>query len=126
MLIQGLKLIGDFLEFAYLNESGPYQDKLSELTTNNDEDLIIANQKSMFTFNLYSEYVFKISNEEAFTLGFYLGDLLNYKNTELYSDSTGFNGISLGLRLKKYSVNAIFETGEGDIKSSKIGLTYKL
>lgn len=116
------------LEFAYLNESGPYQDKLSELelTTNNDVDLIIANQKSMFTFNLYSEYVFKISNEEAFTVGFYLGDLLNYKNTELYSDSTGFSGITLGLRLKKYSVNAIFETGEGDIKSSKIGLTYKL
>lgn len=114
------------LEFAYLNEFGPYQDKLSELTTNNDGNLIIVNQKSMFTFNLYSEYVFKISNEEAFTLGFYLGDLLNYKNTELYSDSTGFNGISLGLRLKKYSVNAIFETGEGDIKSSKIGLTYKL
>ena len=121
------------LEFAYLNEFGPYQDKLSELestalesTTSNDGDLIIVNQKSMVIFNLYSEYVFKISNEEAFTLGFYLGDLLNYKNTGYYSDSTGFSGITLGLRLKKYSVNAIFESGEGDIRSSKIGLTYKL
>lgn len=114
------------LELTYLNESGPYQDKLYELAINNDEGLIVANQKSMFTFNLYSEYVFKFSNEEAFTIGFYTGDLLNYKNTELYSGTTGFSGITLGLRLKKYTVNAIFEKGNGDIKSSKIGITYKL
>ncbi|MGE5943034.1 MAG: hypothetical protein ACM31G_01725 [Flavobacteriales bacterium] len=122
------------LEFAYLNEFGPYQDKLSELelNTSNDGSLIIANQKSMFTFHLYSEYVFKISDEKAFTVGFYLGDLLNYKNTDFYSDATfysdttGFSGLTLGLRLKKYAVNVIFETGQGDIKSSKIGLTYKL
>lgn len=122
------------LELAYLNEFGPYQNKLSELesSTSNGVDIIIINPKAMFIFNLYSEYVFKFSNEEAFTVGFYTGDLLNKKKTENYgdrtsfNDKTGFRGITLGLRLKKYAINAIFETGEGAIKSSKIGLTYKL
>ena len=114
------------LELAYLNEFGPYQKTLSELVTSNSEDLIIANQKSMLTYQLYSEYVFKTNNDKAFTIGFYFGDLMNYKNTKLYSGSTYFNGITFGLRLKNYTMSVIFETGEGDIKSSKFGLSYKL
>ena len=114
------------LEFAYLNESGAYQDKLSELTSAIDNDLIIANQKSMFTYQLYSEYVFKISDKEAFTLGFYAGDLLNYNDKKRYDGVTGFSGFSFGLRLNKYILSVIFETGQGDIHSTKIGLTYQL
>lgn len=124
------------LELAYLNESGVYQDKLSELSNVSDDELIVVNQKSMFTYQLYSEYVFKLSNTSAITLGFYGGDLINRKNAkkalmdyndaDTYSTSTYFNGITLGLRINKYTVSAIFETGEGDISSTKIGLTYKL
>lgn len=114
------------LEFAYLNESGGYQDKLSELSSVIDNDLIVANQKSMFTYQFYSEYVFKMSNNEAITLGFYAGDLLNFNDTEMYDGPTGFSGFTLGLRLKKYTLSAIFETGQGDINSTKLGLTYRL
>ena len=80
----------------------------------------------MFIYQLYSEYVFKISDNEAFTFGFYFGDLLNYKNNELYAGATGFSGVTIGLRLKKYTLSTIFETGQGDIRSTKIGLTYQL
>lgn len=124
------------VEFAYLNESGAYQDKLSELSSVIDSDLIVVNLKSMFTYQLYSEYVFKISNKEAITLGFYVGDLINrkdakkalmdYNDAEIYDTTTGFNGFAFGVRFNKYSLSAIFETGQGDIKSTKIGLTYKL
>ncbi len=114
------------VELAYLNEFGSYQDKLSELISSNDNELTIVNQKSMFTYQIYSEYVFKMSDEKAFTFGFYFGDLLNFKETEMYSGTTGFSGITFGLRLKNYIINAIFESGEGEIKSTKIGLTYKL
>ncbi|OUS03465.1 hypothetical protein A9Q86_00705 [Flavobacteriales bacterium 33_180_T64] len=114
------------LEFTYLNEFGPYQDKLAKLIANNDGGLTIANQKSMFTYQLYSEYVFKTKDGGSFTFGFYIGDLLNYKNTELYSGVTGFSGITFGFTFNKCTLHAVFESGEGDIKSTKIGLTYRL
>lgn len=114
------------IELAYLNEFGPYQDKLSELVSNNDGGLIIVNEKSMFTFQFYSEYVFRLSDDSAFTLGFYFGDLINYKDTEMYDGSTSFSGLTIGLTFNRCTVHTIFETGEGDIKSTKIGLTYKL
>ncbi|MFI1742964.1 hypothetical protein [Thalassobellus sediminis] len=113
-------------EVAYLNESGAYQDKLNKLSLVEDEDLYVANQKSMFTYQFYSEYVFKISDEEAFTIGFYVGDLINRKLANIYDVDTSFNGFTIGLRLKKYTISSIFETGQGDIQSTKIGLTYKL
>ena len=114
------------LELAYLNEFGPYQDKLSELISSNDRSLIIANQKSMFTYQIYSEYVFKTKDDGALTFGFYFGDLLNFKDTEMYRGTTEFSGITIGLTINKCTIHAIFESGEGDIRSAKIGLTYKL
>jgi len=114
------------VELAYLNEFGPYQDKLSELISTNDGELTIANQNSMFTYQLYSEYVFRMSIDSAFTVGFYFGDLLNYKDTEMYSGTTDFSGLTFGLTFNKYTIHAIFESGQGEIRSTKIGLTYKL
>lgn len=67
-----------------------------------------------------------MSNNKAFTFGFYIGDLLNYKDTEMYDGTTGFGGITFGLRLNKCTLSAIFETAQGDIRSTKIGLIYKL
>lgn len=114
------------VELAYLNEFGPYQDKLSELIANNDGGLIVVNQKSMFTYQLYSEYVFSMDDDSTFTLGFYFGDLLNFKDAELYSGTTGFSGFTLGLTFNKYTLHTIFESGQNDIRSTKIGLTYRL
>lgn len=114
------------LELAYLNESGVYQDKLTKLSLVDDDDLYVANQKSMFTYQFYSEYVFKLSNRAAFTFGFYAGDLIYFKDADMYDGTTGFNGFTFGLRLNKYTFSTIFETAQGDIKSTKIGLTYKL
>ena len=113
------------VEFAYLNEFGPYQDKLTKLLKANDNGLTIVNQKSMFTYHLYSEYAFKISAEDAFTIGFYFGDIMNLKKKQ-YSGDVWYNGFSLGLRVRDYTVHILFESGENQINSAKLGLTYRL
>jgi len=79
----------------------------------------------MFTYHLYSEYALKISAEDAFTIGFYFGDIMNLKK-EYYDGSVGYSGFTLGLRLKDYTVHMMFESGENKIKSTKLGLTYRL
>jgi len=114
------------LEVAYHNEFGPYQDKLSDLLKSNNSELLIVNQKSLFSFNLYTEYVFKFSKKDALSIGFYIGDLINYKKEKNYDYSTDFSGITVGLRLDRYTINLITESAQGSIKSTKIGLTYQL
>ncbi|WP_242155422.1 hypothetical protein [Aestuariivivens sediminis] len=115
------------LELSYYNEFGNYQKKLEALSKLMDEGLIIVNQKSMFTYTIYSEYVIKFSHEEAMTLGFYVGELFNKKTTQDYSYGydTVFNGLTVGLRLHKYTFHLIYETGENEIRSTKLGLTYQ-
>ena len=113
------------VEFAYNNEFGPYQDKLSDLMKVG-EDLIIVNQKSLFSYNIYSEYAFKLSKDRALTLGFYLGDLISKKNDGNYSGESGFTGFTFGLRFKKYTFHLMYEGGENDIRSTKFGITYHL
>lgn len=114
------------LEFTYNNEFGSYQDKLSELIEANDGSLIIVNQKSLLTYHLYSEYAFKISDEEAITLGFYFGGLLNLKDTNVFNGKTGFSGFNIGLRLQKYTFSILYESGQNEIRSTKFGITYQL
>jgi len=113
------------LELAYNNEFGDYQKKLSNLAKANDSGLIIVNQKSMFMYNIYSEYAFKFSDEKALTLGFYLGGLIGIENTDMFDGETGYSGYTMGLRLKKYTVSFIYESGQNEIRSSKFGLTYQ-
>ena len=113
------------LEFSYLNEFGPYQDKLKDLIEKNDNDLIIVNQNSLFSYHIYSEYVLKIKDTEAFTFGFYFGDIMNLKdNSE--RDKVNYSGCSFGYRIKDYTIYLMFESGQNKIRSGKFGLTYRL
>ncbi|MEL0457529.1 hypothetical protein WJN01_14915 [Flavobacteriaceae bacterium SZ-1-7] len=114
------------VEFAYHNEFGDYQKKLEELIKVDDPNLIVVNQKSMFTYHLYSEYAFKSSNQDAFTVGLYVGGLIGLKETDMFSGDATYSGITLGLRLKKYTISLIYESGQNQIRSSKLGLTYQL
>ncbi len=114
------------LEIAYHNEFGPYQNKLSDLLKFNNSELLIVNDKSLLSFNLYSEYVFKFSEKDALTIGFYFGDLINHKKVETYDYSTSFSGITTSLRLNKCSISVVSESAQGKIRSSQIGLTYQL
>lgn len=96
------------VELSYLNEFGPYQHKLSYLASNSIDNVIVVNQKSMINYQFYSEYVFKTDSNSAFTIGLYVGDLMNFKGSNIYSDSTLYSGITLGLSFSTFSINAIF------------------
>ena len=113
------------LELTYHNEFGPYQDKLSELE-DALSDIIVINQKSLFAYNIYSEYVFKIKNDEALTLGFYFGDIISTGSIKEYSRQVNYSGFTMGLRMKKYTFHVVFESGENKIRSTKLGLSYQL
>ena len=80
----------------------------------------------MFMFHLYSEYAFKFSINKALTIGGYVGGLIGLKETNMYDGETTFRGYSVGLRMKKYAVHFIHETGQNKIRSAKFGVTYQL
>ncbi|UKM66248.1 hypothetical protein GSB9_02829 [Flavobacteriaceae bacterium GSB9] len=114
------------VEVAYNNEFGDYQKKIADLAKVNDPELIVVNQKSFFTYHLFSEYVFKLSSEEALTVGFYAGGLIGIKETDMFDGDNAFRGFTVGVRLKKHSLNFIYELGQNEIRSAKLGLTYQL
>ena len=113
------------LEFGYLYEYGPYQNKLDKLKKADYNTLKVVNQKFLLSYHFYSEYAFKISKEEALTFGFYLGDILNLRDYDKY-DKFNNSGYSFGFRFKDYTAHLMFESGNNGIRSGKFGLTYRL
>jgi hypothetical protein len=113
------------IEFAYNNEFGPYQDKLSQLKRSNHPNLLIINKRDLFSWNLYSEYVFKINKDNAVTLGFYAGNLIS-RNNGTEGRRANFRGLSFGYRYDRYTFSVVTQSGEADISSTKFGLTYQL
>ena len=114
------------LEFTYLNEFGPYQNKLDELAASGSNEFEIINVNSMFTYNIYSEYAFKKPNSDSgLLIGFYLGDLLNY-NEDKYGHNANYSGFMVGLKLKRSTISLISESGNGGIRSTKFRFTYSL
>lgn len=114
------------VEFTYLNEFGPYQDKLDVLDKSGNNGFEIINVKSMFTYNIYSEYVFKKPNSDrGLIIGFYFGDLLNY-DARKYGYKADYSGFSIGLKLNRSTISLITESGNGNINSTKFGFTYQL
>ena len=119
-----LRLIG--LELGYNYEFGPLQDKLSELNSADNPDLVAVNKRSMVNFNFYSEYVLKFSNNDALSVGVFSGNLLFKDNKYSSYGNARFNGYTVGLRIDKFIISLINQKGYGGIKSTKLGLTYKL
>jgi hypothetical protein len=114
------------VELTYLNEFGPYQNKLDELSRLNRSELDIINIKSVLTYNIYSEYVFKKPNSHnGLVLGFYFGNLLNY-DKEKYDYRADYSGFSIGLKLNRSTISLISETGNGKISSIKLDFAYTI
>lgn len=114
------------IELMYFNEFGPYQNKLNNLRNNQDTNLDVINIKSFFTYNIFSEYVFKsVRNDRGFMLGFYAGDIINY-DEEVFVYDAAYNGFMFGFILKQLTISLIIESGNGGIHGTKVGVSYKL
>ncbi len=114
------------LELTYNYEFGPYQDILEQVKNNNeDPSLLVFNEKSILAYNIGTEAVFKLNSGNAFSLGVYVGEILN-RTADLKDRNTMFGGVLMSYKIKKFTVSFLREEGQEDIASSKFGLTYEL
>ena len=114
------------VELAYNYEFGPYQNTLDEAKNNNEDPaLLVFNKKSILSYNVSSEAVFKLKNDRALSLGFYVGDILN-KTGNLKGENSEFFGVFMTFRIKKFTFSLLSESAKEDIGTSKFGLTYQL
>ncbi len=118
------RIIG--LELGYNYEFGSYQNTL-KLIKERTEDLpriLVVNEKSIFSYNFNSEAIFKLQHNNAFGIGFFVGDVLNNPK-ELKNRDSSFYGLFFSYKHKKYTLSFIREIG-AEVKSSKLGLSYQL
>lgn len=108
------------------NEFGSYQKKLAELKNMDRSELLILNKKSMISYTMYSEYVFKIPEKNELCVGVFIGDLLsNIDEKVARGYDANFGGLSFGFTHDKYTFSLITQKGERDIVSTKFGLAYQ-
>lgn len=115
------RLLG--VEVGYTYESGPYQDKLSEIKEVELNSLVF-NKKSIWQYNFYTEAIFKLNHGKVFGIEIFIGDILN-KTGELKEYDASFYGISLSYKFDKYTISLCNEAAKEGIGSTKLSLTYQ-
>ena len=111
-------------ELAYHYEFGPHQKTLKEIK-NTVSNYLVYNQQSIFSYNFFTEVVFKQREDRVFSLGIFVGDILN-KQEELKEQSSVFSGLFAAYRYRQFTLNFIAEAGREGIGSSQLGLSYQL
>nr|WP_321231884.1 hypothetical protein [uncultured Psychroserpens sp.] len=114
------------VELIYNYEFGPYQNTLEDVkNSTEDSELLIFNKKSILSYNLTTEAVFKLNSGNALSLGIYVGDILN-KTGNLKGEDSNFLGVFISFKFKKITLSLVSESAQESIGSSKFGLTYQL
>lgn len=122
-----LRLLG--FNVRYIYEFGPYQNRLADLANILPEelDVLIVNEKSMFAPYLNSEAVYKIDPDNALGLEVFYGSVvIDGKSRKTLGEGTGFGGFSLGYRYTDFVLSISHESGQADIGSTQLGMTFKL
>lgn len=112
------------LELIYVNEFGPYIDKLNELPQ--IPDVIVVDERSILAFNLNSEITFRVNKDNNIGFGIFFGNVLFLDKEKTQNNNGIFNGFSLKYNYKNYTISLINENSASSIKSNRIGITYKL
>lgn len=114
------------IELNYNYENGDYQNKLAEIEPSNA--IRIVNEKSLFSFNIFTEVLFKIDENNTLGLGLFSGGVLGL-DEEKYNIKEGkgasFGGVTLSYRYKKYIVAIVTEKGAQNINSVNYSVTYQ-
>jgi len=114
------------LELLYVNEFGPYIDKLSNIASLVPSGVIIANEKSIFAFNLNTEVIFRINKDNNIGVGIFAGRLLFNDQEKINNETPVFSGGSLKYNYKDFTLSVISENSRRDIISMRFGITYKI
>ncbi|QHI38488.1 hypothetical protein IMCC3317_38810 [Kordia antarctica] len=117
------------LEVAYHYEFGSYQDKLKELEEEYKDNsaILIFKEESMFSWNLYSEVVYKINKNNALEFGIFAGAIF-LSPRERVNNRSSFVGYTLAYRYKRFTGSFVFSSASAadPIRGSRYGLTYRL
>ena len=119
------RLLG--FELGYNYEFGPFQKKLKDIE--NNTSALVANRKSIFSYNINTEVVFKLSNLDAFAFGLFFEDLLDKSDKKNVLHNTNYIGAVFSYKHKRFTFSYLAEDN-WSIKSNatmhKFGLTYQL
>lgn len=115
------------VEFLYINEFGPYMDKLNSIKYT-PSDVIIGNLPSFFAFNLNTEFIFRVNNENNIGIGLYMGNvLLNvHQRGRIRNQDTSIGGLTFKYNYKKFTLSAVGESSTENIMSTHFGITYRI
>ena len=114
------------LEFNYHYESGSYLKQLSKITPSNS--VIVVNEKSLLSYNLFSELLLKINSDNTFGLGLFVGGILGLNETKYNitnNEGKGFGGLTFSYRHKKITFSIVAESGARKVQSINYGLSYQ-
>jgi len=114
------------LELIYVNEFGPYMDKLESLVPQVRSDVLIADEKSIFAFNLNTEITFRINNTNNLGAGIFFGSVLFNDKEKIEDETALISGIILKYNYKDFTLSFISENSTRNISSARFGITYKL
>jgi hypothetical protein len=117
------------LEVGYHYEFGSYQDKLKTLAEEYKDNsrILIFQEASMFSWNLYSEVVYKINKNNALEFGLFAGAIFLSPEQSVNRESS-FAGYTLAYRYKKFTASLIGSAANAadNIEGIRYGLTYRL
>lgn len=117
------------LEVAYHHEFGSYQDKLKTLENAYEDDLsiLIFQEASMFSWNLYSEVVYKINKNNAVEFGIFAGAIFLSSDQRVNRESS-FIGYTLAYRYKRFTASLLGSSANAadNISGIRYGLAYRL
>ncbi|PHS61934.1 MAG: hypothetical protein COB12_11290 [Flavobacterium sp.] len=114
------------LELLYVNEFGPYIDRLNSLAPLVPSSVIIANEESIFAFNLNTEVTFRINKDNNIGVGIFAGSVLFNDKDKIKNETPLFSGGSLKYNYKDFTISVIGENSRIDIVSMRFGITYKI
>jgi hypothetical protein len=116
-------------EVAYHYEFGSYQDKLKNLEEEykDNSSILVFQEASMLSWNLYSEVVYKINKNNAIEFGIFAGAIFLSSEARVNRESS-FIGYTLAYRYKRFTASLLGSGANAadDIRGIRYGLAYRL
>ena len=114
------------LELNYNYEGGSYLDKLSKIPSSSS--IKVVNEKSMFSYNLFTELLFKMNTDNTFGLGLFAGGIIGLNEAKYdinYNDGKGFGGLTISYRFKNTTFSLVSESAARKIQSINYSISYE-
>jgi len=114
------------LELIYVNEFGSYIDKLNNIPQQVSSNVVIANEKSIFAFNLNTEITYRINNVNNIGIGAFVGNILLNNKEKIRNEGTSIGGLTFKYNHKNITISVVTENSTRNITSTRVGVAYRI